>query len=204
MPIDLSTNAIIENNKLASDNVALLLLEITYPAETPIYVCLNNATVIWNGRTWLPAIFSLSGLSETKDAEIPSVTLSFIDINRAITPVIDEHGGGMGATVIMRVVNSKYLENTTPEIEETMEIIDCSIDYQNKISLRLGAENLINRRCPQNRYLKNHCRFEFKDARCGYSGSATECNRTFANCKILLNQTRFGGFPGVGNMGFMA
>jgi len=208
MPIDLSTNQIIEKNKISSDNIELLLLEITYPSEDSVRVCLNNAEVTWpttGGDIYYPALFSLTGMKETKDAEIPSVSLSFIDITRALTPHIEEYNGGIGAIITIRVVDSKYLDVTTPKLEEVMEIIDCNIDHSNKITFKLGAENLSTRRCPQERFLKNHCRFkEFGGSRCGYTITGGEtCDRTFTDCETLGNESRFGGFPGVGSIGFL-
>jgi hypothetical protein len=66
----------------------------------------------------------------------------------------------------------------------------------------LGASNLFIRRFPQAMLLKNHCRFRFKSARCGYVGAQTSCNHTLARCRELANSPRFGGAPGVGNAGF--
>ncbi len=205
MPLDLSTNQIIEKNKLSSDNVELLLLEITYPSEDPICLCLNNAEIVWDSKTWYPALFSLSGLMETKNAEIPSVTLSFIDIGRVLMPYIETYDGGVGAQTILRVVDSKYLNVTTPKLEESMEILDCTIDDSNLISFKMGSENLLNRRCPSDRYLKNNCRYQsFGDSHCGYTILGDEtCNRTLSDCEALGNESRFGGFPAVGSIGFM-
>jgi len=89
MPLNISSDAIIEKNRITNDNTWLLLLKITYPTETPMYICLNNEVITWpetTGDEYLPAIFSLSGLSETKDAEVPSVTLNVLDINRVLIP----------------------------------------------------------------------------------------------------------------------
>lgn len=289
--LPISSNAIIEKNKVTSDGTWLLLLEITYEDETPVYVCLNNTSVTWNSNTYLPAIFNLSGITETKDAEVPSIPLTIFDLNRTFTPIIEDNDGGIGAEVVIRVVHSAYLDNTTPEFEETTEIIDCVIDDSARIQFKLGAENLQDRRCPQQRYLKNNCRFIFKRAelefisggtveiesghyiqgfsssstakvvevrltsgswaagdavgkiiintidgafqgeiislytdleftnrialnaciavgtssgKCGYTGSETECNRSFARCEELNNKTRFGAFPSVGSTGFLA
>jgi len=205
MPITIPTSVTQENNRLSSDNISLLLLEITYPTETPVYICLNNTTITWNGHTWLPVSFSLTGLQETKDAEIPSVSLIFVDIDRIITPFLEEYAGAVGATVIMRVINSKYyLSNLIPEIEETFEILSCSVDSKNRITFKLGGENLLNRRCPKNRYLRNHCRFVFKSDLCGYEGLATNCSLDFNACTALGNISRFGGFPAVGNRGILS
>lgn len=204
MPLDISSDAITEKNKIAASGVWYLLLKIAYEGETPGYVCLNNEQVIWptsGGNTYLPAIFSLSGISETKEAEIPAVTLSVIDLNRSLLPFIETYDGGVGATVTIYVVHSDYLSNATPETEEEMEVMDVSVDFGHKITFKLGAENLMNLRCPQHRYLKNHCRFVFKSDSCSYSGAETECNRTLARCKVLNNETHYGGFPGVGTAG---
>lgn len=203
MPLDISSNAVLEKNRITSDHAWLLLLEIVYPDEQPVRVCLNNETVTWDGQTWLPAHFSLTGLSETKDAEIPNVKLVVKDILGNIIPHVENHNGGVGAAAKMRVVNSKYLSNPTPELEEQMEIVGCHIDSSRQITFDLGAENLITLRCPVNRYLKNHCRFVFKDpATCQYTGTATSCARTLSACRALGNVIRFGGFPGVGNLGY--
>jgi len=202
MPLDISSNGITEKNKLNSDDVWLILLKVEYSGEMPGYCCLNNEQITWNSLTWEPVIFTLSGLSETKEAEIPMVTLSVTDIARKLLPFIEEHAGGIGAIVTIYIVHSAYLANTTPEFEEEMEIIDTSIDNTYKITFKLGAENLMKLRCPQNRYLKNHCRYDgLNDLRCGYTGSETECNRTLTRCKELGMVARYGGQPGVGSIG---
>jgi len=207
MPLEMNTNSISEKNKINSDSTWLILLEIRYLDDLPMLFCYNNTPVVWPAEsinTWNPAIFSLSGMTETKDAEIPAVTLEVRDLSHIIIPYLEESNGGIGAEVIIRIVNSKYLTNPSPELTETMEIIGCSIDFENKISFSLGAENLLTRRCPTNRYLKNHCRFIFKDTTtCQYDGIGTSCGRSLADCKELGNEIHFGGFPGVGNSGFI-
>jgi len=203
LPLSISSDAIVEKNKLSSSDVWLLLLKIEYPGEDPGHVCLNNESIVWNGNTWLPAIFKLSDLKETKDAEIPSVKLTVMDLQRNILPYIDRHNGGVGATITIYVVHSAHLDNTTPELEEEMEVLSVKIDQNIKITFELGAENLLKLRIPKHRYFKNFCRFIFKSSRCGYSGAETECNRTLARCKELGNETRYGGFPGVGTAGVM-
>lgn len=202
MPLDISTNAIIEKNKLTSVNVELLLIEVKYKSEPSIYVCLNNVQIVWNGNTYLPAIFNLTGRNETKESEVPKQNLTFTDIHRVIIPLLEEFNGAIGAVVTISIVDSKYLTNTTPKLQEIMEIIDVTINDKAAVHITLGAENLYNLRIPLHRYLKNSCRFDFKSSLCGYSGAETYCNRTYARCKELGNHTRFGGFPSVGKKGF--
>jgi len=203
MPLPISTQAISEKNKLASGAPWLLLLEIIYPGETPIRVVWNTEDVTWDGETWVAFPFQLGDIEESKDAEIPAVSLTIFDIERKLIPIIDEHGGGVGSEVWVRVVHSAYLDNTTPEFEQEFEIIDARIGHDFSVNLKLGAENLSNRRSPVDRYLKGHCRYkQFKGPECGYGGTETECSRTFERCRELGNQRRFGGFPGIGRIGY--
>ena len=91
----------------------------------------------------------------------------------------------------------------TPEVEHIFELKQPKAGPVWAV-LTLGASNPYTRRFPQNRILKNRCRYKFKgsDGRCGYSGVVTTCNHTLAACRALSNSVRFGGAPGVGSSGF--
>ena len=201
MPISISSDAVTEKNKLSSSDMWLLLLELAYENEDIGRICLNNNTITWDGEEWLPAVFNLSDLEETKDPEIPSVKLTFKDIKRTLFPILDEFGGAIGAIITVYVVHSEHLDNSTPELKEEFEVLSTVVDSNFTITFELGAENLSRRRCPQNVYYKNFCRFPFKSSACGYTGVELDCNRTFIRCKELNNETRYGGFPGVGSLG---
>lgn len=205
MPLNISNYAISAKNALNSNDVWLTLLEIDYPGEDTIRVVLNNESIQWNSQTWLPYPFKLGPIDDSKDGEVSEVTLTVFDFTRTLTPLIEEYGGGLGAEMTIRVVIADNLQETTPEFEITLEIIAADTDGQGGIQFTLGADNLINYRTPQDRYLKNHCRYDhFKDSYCGYTGSETQCNRTFARCIEIGNETRYGGTPGIGVKGIIA
>jgi len=203
MPLSISTQAIQEKNKLASGDPWLLLVEIIYPNEEPVRAVWNTENIAWDGETWYAFPFSLSDIEESKEAEIPEVSLTIFDIERRIIPLIDAYGGGIGASLWVRIVHSAYLDNNTPEFEHEFEIIAVSVGHDFSVKFTLGAENLSNKRSPVSRYLKGHCRYkQFKGPECGYDGTETECSRTFERCRELSNQARFGGFPGIGRIGY--
>lgn len=204
MPIDITSNAILEKNKLNQTGVWLYLIKFTYESETPVTLCLNNETITWSALTWYPAIFSVSGITETKDGDIPAIPLTIVDFNGLIIPILEEYDGAINADVDIYIVHSDYLLNTEPEVHVTAQVISTSISGNNTISFQLGGNNLANKRCPNNRYLKNTCRFDFKGTLCGYTGVEIECDRTFERCKELNNQARYGGFPGCGAIGYLA
>jgi len=196
MSLDISSAAIQQKNKLTSKDTWLLLIKLEWEGEDPGYLCLNGAPITWLGQTWSPGIFSLSGMNETKDSEVPSVSLNFYDLLDEVIPIIDSLDGAAGAIITAYVVHSTLLANPDPELEEQMEVIETSFDDSRRVTVKLGAENLADLRCPLHRYLKNQCRFTFKDSACLYSGSEISCNRTLARCRELENSARFGGLQG--------
>ena len=202
MPLSISSEAIAEKNKLYSEQPWLILLEITYPQEPSLYLVWNTESVEWGGFTWYPATFDIGEIEETKEGGATTVPFSIVDIDKNIIPILDHYGGAVGAEVIVRIVHSAYLNNPTPEFEAEFEIVSAGIDSQSVINLRLGAEDLTSRRSPTDIYVQMHCRYnEFKGDLCQYDGGEEDCDRTLTRCRELENQVRFGGFPGIGNLG---
>lgn len=203
MPLSISSEATEHSNRLTSIGVWLILLDFKITDTEHVRVCKNTEPVIWNGYEWLNYPFDTGDIEESKDGELPTFDLTVPDIERRLTPIIDEYDGGIGVKVDVMIVHADYLDNPTPEFKETFEIVDCSIDHNNTIKFSLGSENYTNYRSPQDFYIKGHCRYkEFGGPFCKYEGAEAECSRTFARCRELGNQKRFGGFPGIGSMGF--
>jgi len=203
-----STAAIREKNKVKSDGVFLLLVEVYYSQEEePIRICWNAENYDWNGYTWIGAPFDLGDRTETKEAELPDVTFTVRDIDRILSPHLDQQAGAVDSTVVVYVINTNLLSETAPLFEEEYSIIKVAVDSNNTISFSLGAEDLSQYRSPADRFIKSHCRYGprhggFKGGHCGYTGSETLCNRTFSRCLELGNSARFGGFLGVGKQGY--
>jgi len=204
MPLSISSAAILEKNKLASSDPWLLLVEIAYPLQPSIRVVCNTENLAtWNGYTWYAVPFALGDQEESREANSSNVSLTLVDIERRLIPTIDTYGGGVGATVTIRIVHSAHLDNLVPELEAEFEILDVSINHQCAVKFSLGSENLSNRRSPPEICLQGHCRYKaFKGAYCQYTGAQSSCDRTFERCRQLENQLHFGGFPGIGNMGY--
>ncbi len=204
MPLDLTTNQLIEKNKISSVNVELLLLEFIKENEPPARFCLNNELITWNTYDWYPAQFTLDGLLQSKDAEISRPSLTFFDNLNIFIPIIEKYNGANGTAVNVYIVDSIYLNNAIPKDSYSMEILTSSVGSKRQVSITLGSENLIDIAFPQDSYQKNSCRYNYLfDSRCGYSGSVLTCKRTYADCVAHENQLRYGGFLGVGAPGYM-
>ena len=217
MPLTLSTEALADKNEQNSSMVWILLLELDYTdieaGSDIIRICYNNEDIIWDSVTWTGAPFQLGDITEGKDGEIPTVSLAVLDPYRRISISLDNYSGMIGCKVYIRVIHQSKINTSVAELEFEAEVTDTSVDGDNTIHFTLGAENLMRFRLPQDRYMKDFCRYdEFAGSLCGYGlgllksapdTGHTECNRTWADCVIRGNQGRYGGQPGLDRLGII-
>lgn len=196
--LSLSSIAISEKNKMNTDSVFILLLELQVPIDgvEPIRVCYNTEDITWNGHTWIAFPMEIAACEEDSTGSYPSFEIKLDNTSRSLTYYVEKSNGANDGKIILRVVNSKNINNTTPELEEIYEITGCNVD-QNFVTLTVGPSYSPDSRRPIYRYLKNGCRFVYKDARCGASSTYTSCSHTLADCRLRNNSERFGGFPGI-------
>lgn len=206
--LTLSSQAIAEKNKLENDSPWLILVEINFPGTDTIRIYQDDSgepgKITWNGYEWYSFPFDIDPIEEETKGQLPNFVVRICNIGKILEQLVDDNSGGLGASITLRVVHSDHLDLTEPELEETFEVISCQVDSE-WVYFTLGAENPLLSRCPRDRFLKDHCRYkEFKGPLCGYSGPETECDRTFARCMELGNESRFGGFPGIATGGVYA
>ena len=210
MPLPLSSIAITEKNKLATDGIWYLALEITIPGVgTPVRVVRNNENITWDSETWIAFPFELDEIGEEAKGEVPEVVLRVSNVSRVMESYLQSYdaytkaNGYTPIEVTIYVLNSKNLASATPEVAHYFELIQPKTDPL-WATFRLGAANPFLKRFPKHRMTKNHCRFVFKGALCGYTGVTTTCNKTLTACRSMAggsNSARYGGFPGIGTGG---
>lgn len=188
--------AILEKNKLASDAPFLVLLKIEHTKLTdPIYLARNTEDVEWNGKTFVRFPFNFSQMT-TDSQTIPTVDLTVSNCGGLIQSYLQQYNGLADAKVTMYLVHENLLTRT--EALMTIEFSVNSVSYDESwITFKLGCSPELNFKFPLHCYMSNYCPFRFKDIRCGYTGTASACNNTRAECRI---PSRFGGEQGmVGN-----
>lgn len=198
--LTLSAIAKAEKNRLDPEGVFILLLELIIPMEglEPIRVCYNTEDITWNSQLWQAFPLEIGEVTEDKSGSIPSFEIRVDNTSRALTSYIEASNGANNADVIIRVVNSKNLAATEPELEEHFRVARTNVT-ESWVTMTVSTEYNPNSRRPIDRYSKNNCRYkEFGGALCGYTGSQYKtCNRTLSDCRKRGCSKRYGGFAGV-------
>lgn len=188
----LSTAAIIEKNKTASNGADLLLCDITCRDES-LHLVANNENIVFQGVTYYAYAFSVDKI-KVSSTEMPSARLNISNITGSMQALLEKYDGADGVTVSLKAINT----NVPDEIldEEVFDVIGSSADKKT-VTLNIGTSFSLQKRFPATRVLKDFCPFKFKGRRCGYKGPVTTCNKTLSDCRKCGNNKRFGGCPTV-------
>ncbi len=192
----LSDIAKFEKNQIYTDGVFCMLLQVDIPNVDTLYLCYNNEDIQWNGHLWQNFPVEIGENSQTQDSSIPTIEIKICNITRELAGFVEDTKGANNGKITVYIINTKNLTSTTPEIEERWMIQKAHSD-QEWITFTVGPDYSPNSKMPQERYLKNGCRFCYKSVRCGYIGTVTTCNHTLTDCRKHGNSKRFGGFPGI-------
>lgn len=190
--LDLSAAAIIEKNKLVSDSVWIILLEITTPDET-IRIASNNTDIEWNGYTWTAFPFIIDDMKYDKE-ELIEVPVRVSNVTKFMEYFVEYYDGLVNQEVVLRVVNSNFLDEEKPELEENFVITSTTTD-STWCTFKLGSGFPLRQRFPKDRLLKDFCPFVYKGVECGSTSSEPDCPRTLYGCYLRGNTPRFGGEP---------
>lgn len=198
--LSLSTASIIEKNKIATDGVWLMLLDITYGSEQTIRLVRNTEAITFQGNSYLPYAFELNEITESS-TELPNAQLQISNATGTLQRMLEDYSGVTGASVIIRAVNTNVAD--VAEIEEHFKVLSSSSDRPN-IIFTLGTDFSFSKRFPPGRVMKDFCPAKFKSVECGYAGAITSCNKTLSDCRARNNSTRFGGEPTIPQGGLYA
>lgn len=186
--LELSQASIIEKNKISTDGVWLLALEVQIPGET-LHLVNNTENVTLGGQEYTAFPFSLEDITED-GKELPNVKLTVSNVTGTIQRYVEASGGLGGCPVIIRVFQTNIPD--VAEIEEFFVVTGVTCDAE-WVTFTLGTDFSFTRRFPPVRIMKDYCPFKFKGLECGYKGGADRCNKTLARCRELGNNVRFGG-----------
>jgi lambda family phage minor tail protein L len=215
----LSLASALQKHQVAGTAPWFVLLDI-YPNKDDLSVVLrvarNTDDVIWQGNTYVAFNFDIQSIEENSNGQLPNVTIQVSNVNRAVQGQLEPYSGGIGAKVVLTVVQSSDLDGD-PVQQFTWTILEANATDQ-WVTFTLGAPNPLRRAFPNGQYVKGHCMWRYNTpalqavadpvgSQCGYLGALPTCDLTLDGpngCRFHANETRFGAFPAIDAQGFRA
>jgi len=187
----LPNDFVTEKNKTSQTAPWIWLVECRIDADNAIRVCQYTANVTWptaggNEYKAYPIRFDTLGSSSDDGEQATTVTISNAD--RQLTSYLEDNAGLGGKPVIVRLVHSSHLDETTVP-EWRFEIADCSISRA-AITWQLGPFSLYSWQTPYRRFNRGFCNHTYGqiDTGCPYNLDApnamTSCEKTWEDCEL--------------------
>ncbi len=164
-----------------------------------------------------PAAVTHGVVKQTREGDIPTVTVGVGNVDTAVGKVIDTHGGMRGQPARIMLVRADTLDDPNAKIEFKARVARVGIREQTA-TFELRPVALGTAMFPRWRYLSQSCRFNFGGNLCGYQIPAapgesvgtgfSTCAKHVEDCeqrgddevaRLLerLHPLRFGGHPGI-------
>jgi lambda family phage minor tail protein L len=180
---------------------------------------LKGEEVTWQGKKY--ALFPVlgEGFEYSSSGQLPTPNFTVANIGGLVTILNLALNDFIGAKVIRHRTMIKFLDAVNFEegnvsadplaefpqevyfVDRKVEETDEYVKYELASALDITSVKL-----PRRTILQNHCFWVFKDANCGYTGTAYgSCKKTLDECKLRFPPINgvdqalpFGGFPGAG------
>lgn len=137
--------------------------------------------------------------------KIDNIAVSQIEPLEEISLTIGNANNFLSSLILNNSLREASVTIRSIYLDSSLNFIGAETLYYGKVSGRpscteteasiniLPHRNPWTQRFPRRR-ITRHCNWKFTDTDCGYTGGATACDRTWANCTALANSHRFGGF----------
>lgn len=167
-----------------------------------VYI-LDNETLEsldFNSETYLGAPLSHGEIKNDDNSAVNKLEIELSNVSLAISGIIGNRGDVITnsfavLTLVFLNVNTNELISGLQKILYSGRCNNLALNFEKAtvdIETELGGYE---KTAPVIKYRPNCQVRRFKDCRCGYSGSESFCDRTFARCAQLGNTLNFRGFP---------
>ena len=210
--------AMLEKNLLASQGRWVWLYELEVPTDPPTrYRFIRDpAQILFRGNIYAPFPITHSEVTESDQADLPSLKLTASNASREIIAVLNAHNGLVGQPCRVILTHSLVIPTNDSVWEEDFTILDTTANDE-AVTCTLGNMNLYEARLPGERLMRFYCRHEYKGGLCGYAVSTAHpayldtCDKSLRGlngCNAhgdseqaagiqQVHPASFGGFPGI-------
>ncbi|MDO5304665.1 MAG: DUF2460 domain-containing protein, partial [bacterium] len=167
-----------------------------------VYI-LDNETLEsleFNGETYIGAPLTHGEIKNDDNSAVNKLEIELSNVNLGISGIIGNRGDVITnafavLTLVFLNVNTNELISNCQKVLYSGRCNNLSLDFEKAtidIETELGGYEKL---APMIKFRPTCQVRRFKDCRCGYSGEATTCDRTFQRCSDLGNASNFRGFP---------
>jgi phage-related protein len=169
MAKSLSSNLIIEKNRVHGKDAWIVLLTITLAdaSGTTLRFARDNQDVVFDGNTYTAFNFDFAPPEQNSEADLHPGTLRVSGISRILQPYLEQLDGPYGATFVLTVIHRGSLAESYAELQDTYDVHGCICD-ERWVTFTLGPPSLLMQRYPLQRYFAGHCTWQFEGAECQY------------------------------------
>jgi len=157
-------------------------------------------------------------VTQASDGDLPQIQLQVANESQIMRTILEDHDGLVGQPIVIRLVHILQQGDPSAALRFDGQIVACKATYD-RVAWNVSALNLTQSSLPGRRYIRDHCRWRYGDANCGYdlnnstlSTAQPSCRKTLADCEAhgdsevaagLSRQhpARFGGWPGIPRQG---
>lgn len=183
-------------NESQSEETQFRMLVTIYLDDITFYLCANDTeNIVFAGQEYESVEIKRSEVQTSLDGSLEKITLTLSNADLIIASYVAINGNKINnRRCLIQEVSLAYLDNSADAItvfDGVMNNLQMDIStYTVDVQRTLGSFQSLS---PVMTY-SPLCQYkQFGDERCRYNGPATNCDRTFARCKELGNQLRYGG-----------
>ena len=195
MARDISQEFRTEKDK--QENQPICLYEIDGVPEDFKYLAEYDADVVFAGHTYKKFPLKRSTITESRGGKVDTLRITISNVSREVQYYLENNDGLRGEKIRILQVWAGHLDEPTNYIEDIF-YIESTVAGEHQAEFNLTSKfDVMDAVVPGRRLGRLYCQWVFKSTECGYSNGETECDKTLTRCRVLENQERFGGFPGV-------
>ena len=198
---------IIQKNKLGEKITPIYLYSILYDVSSNSWLRFNSSgsNVTFDGVVYERQVVGHNTISENSNGMLDNIKLTVGNAeelikgyNKRMQYYMDNYDGLKEKKCLITLVWLEAIDESTCFVEHEYNIENGSSNDE-FVVLNLGSTvSILDNRIPKRIFSRYRCQVaEFKDEDCGYSGSASSCDRQYETCEGLGNLTRIGLFPGI-------
>ena len=161
-----------EKNTLSTTSAWLILLQVSLPDGTTLYLVPNPSVITFDGQAYTPFACTIDSVKTDSKGGLADVMVAVSNVDRTMSAYVETQEL-RGAPVRVLIVNSLNLADPSALAADEEYQIGEIVITQDWVTFRLGHQRFLQQRFPNGRFLRDNCRWIYKTTECGFIDGVT-------------------------------